>query len=215
VNASPSKTPRHVPLPWLFPEHFRSRCFRGSQGPHRSTFTSGEETICGVCGKSHRSFYDHKLRRVRDLSGGDTRICLEPEVRRVLCGSCGKVKREKLSWLADNPFYTKRFAFFVGRRCRVSTIRDVAKELHLDWKTVKELDKQFMREQLRRIGMPGPRIIGIDEVSIRKGHSYRIVVSDLVRLRPIWFGGQDRSEESMDQFYQRLGPKKSQRIQLP
>ena len=26
-----------------------------------------------------------------------------------------------------------------------------------------------MREQLRRLGTPGPRIIGIDEVSIKKG----------------------------------------------
>ena len=124
------------------------------------------------------------------------------------------MKTEGLSWLADNPFYTKRFAFYVGRRCRSSTIHDVAKELLLDWKTVKDLEKQYMSEQLRRIGTPGPRVIGIDEVSIRKGHSYRIVVSDLIRLRPIWFGGQDRSEESMDQFYEWLGPKKSKRIEL-
>jgi transposase len=132
----------------------------------------------------------------------------------VLCRDCGKVKQEELSWLADNPFYTKRFAFFVGRRCRAATIRDVAKELHLDWKTVKELEKQYMREQLRRAGAPGPKIIGIDEISIRKGHSYRIVVSDLIRRRPIWFGGDDRSEESMDKFYQWLGSKKSKRIRL-
>ena len=50
------------------------------------------------------------------------------------------MKREKLDWLADNPFYTKRFAFYVGRRCRASTIKDVAKELHLDWDTVKTLE---------------------------------------------------------------------------
>ena len=100
------------------------------------------------------------------------------------------VKQERPSWIADNPFYTKRFAFFVGRRCRASTLQDVSKELHLDWKTVKELDKQYMREQLRRIGTPGPKVIGIDEVSIKKGHTYRIVVSDLLRRRPIWFGGE-------------------------
>ena len=70
------------------------------------------------------------------------------------CRRCGAVKQEKLPWLADNPFYTKRFAFFVGRRCRAATIRDVARELHLDWKTVKELEKQYMREQLRRVGTP-------------------------------------------------------------
>jgi len=141
-------------------------------------------------------------------------VYLDVELRRVDCRSCGKVKREKLEWLGDNPFYTKRFSFFVGRRCRASTIKDVAKELHLDWQTVKQLEKQYMQEQLRRQGAPRPRVIGIDEISIRKGHKYRIVVSDLERHRPIWFGGTDRSEASMDEFYKWLGPSKSKRIRL-
>jgi transposase len=48
---------------------------------------------------------------------GDVRVFLEFEVRRVLCKLCGKVKRERLELLADSPFYTKRFAYFVGRQC--------------------------------------------------------------------------------------------------
>jgi transposase len=151
---------------------------------------------------------------VRDLSCGDTRILLELAVRRVSCQACGGVKRERLEWLAENPFYTKRFAFYVGQRCRDSALKAVAKELHLDWKTVKELDKQYMGEQLRRAGNPAPLVIGLDEVSIRKGHTYRIVVSDLLRGRPIWFGGWDRSEASLDQFYAWLGERKCRRIRL-
>ena len=154
------------------------------------------------------------MRRVRDLSCGDTRVYLEIEVRRVSCRSCKRVKRERLDFLADNPFYTKRFAWFVGRRCRASTIQDVAKELHLDWHTVKALDKQYMKAQLERAGTPAPKAIGIDEISIRKGHTYRIVVSDLIRGRPIWFGGADRSEASMQQFYDWLGEKKAHGIRL-
>jgi transposase len=142
------------------------------------------------------------------------RIYLEVEIRRVFCRRCQKVKQEKLEWLAEFPFYTKRFAFYVGRRCRGSTIQDIAKELHLNWKTVKALEKQYMREQLRRVSNPGPKVIGIDEFSLRKGHTYRLVVSDLERKRPIWFGGEDRSEESLDRFYQWLGSKKSQKIKL-
>ena len=57
-------------------------------------------------------------------------------------------------------------------------------------------------------------MIGIDEIAVRKGHSYRIVVSDLVRKRPIWFGGTDRSEASMAAFYAWLGRKKSGKIKL-
>jgi transposase len=145
---------------------------------------------------------------------GDTRVYLELEVRRLDCRTCGKVKREQLDFLANNPLYTKRFAHYVGRRCRGAPIKDVAAELKLDWHTVKALDQQYMEAQLKRAGTPGPKAIGIDEIAIRKGHSYRIVVSDLVRRRPIWFGGEDRSEKSMGEFYAWLGPEKSSRIEL-
>lgn len=136
------------------------------------------------------------------------------EIRRVRCRVCQRVKQEQVAWLADNPFYTKRFAYYVGRRCRSASIKDVAKELHLDWKTVKSLEKQYMRAQLKRAGAPGPHVIGIDEFSLRKGHTYRIVVSDLIRHRPIWYGGQDRSEKSLNSFYLWLGDRKSARIRL-
>lgn len=94
------------------------------------------------------------------------------------------MKRERLDWLADNPLSTKRFAFYVGRRCRESTVRAIAEELHLHWHTVKELDKQSMREQLRRAGCPAPRVIGIDE------------------------------EASLDEFFAWLGPKKCRKIRV-
>jgi transposase len=94
------------------------------------------------------------------------------------------------------------------------TVKDVAKELKLDWHAVKALEKEYMQQQLRHNPVAAPRAIGIDEISLRKGHIYRIVVSDLERRRPIWFGGEDRSEESMDMFYEWLGPKKAKKIQL-
>ena len=129
----------------------------------------GKKRPVESCGQRQRTFYDRKTRRVRDLSCGDTRVYLEVEIRRVHCRSCGAVKQEKLPWLANNLFYTKRFAFYVGRRCRSATVRDVARELRLDWKTVKSLEMEYMREQLRRAGTPGPKVIGIDETLHRQG----------------------------------------------
>jgi transposase len=87
-------------------------------------------------------WYDRRTRKVRDLSCGDRRVYLEFEVRRIQCKRCNAVKREWLDFLADNPFYTKRFAHYVGRRCRSATIKDIATELRLDWDTVKTLEKQ-------------------------------------------------------------------------
>ena len=62
------------------------------------------------------------------------------------------MKQEKLSWISNNPWYTKRFAFDIGRRCRNSTILDVAEEFRISWRTVKDLDMQYMQAQLKRIG---------------------------------------------------------------
>jgi hypothetical protein len=87
-------------------------------------------------------------------------------------GDCDKLTKSWVfwkEWLADNPRYTRRFAMLVGRRCRTPTI--------------KELEKEYMTGQLRRIGRPAAEVIGIDEITIRKGHPYRIVVSDLIRRR--------------------------------
>jgi len=170
--------------------------------------------VCGECGTTHRTWYDRKTRRVRDLSCGDTRVVLEVEFRRVLCKTCGGVKSERLSFLVHRRLYTKRFAHHVGQRCKEASIVSVAKEFRLNWHTVKELEKDYMREVLAKTGTPAPEAIGIDEISIRKGHTYRIVVSDLPRGRPIWFGGADRSEASMQQFYDEIGPKKAQKIRL-
>ncbi|MGH8611513.1 MAG: ISL3 family transposase [Gammaproteobacteria bacterium] len=170
--------------------------------------------MCGQCGWTSMGWYDRRQRQSRDLPNGALRLYLRLEIRRLHCRRCNAVKRERLSFLADNPFYTKRFAFYVGQRCRASSIKEVAEELQLDWDTVKELEKQYMRAQLERVGLPGPKAIGIDEISVRKGHTYRIVVSDLHRRRPIWFGGKDRSEASMDEFYRFLGEKKVKGIRL-
>jgi transposase len=102
----------------------------------------------------------------------------------------------------------------VGKLCRDMTNKAVADVLHLHEHTVKDLDKLYMQNWLSKTSVPAPRVIGIDELSIRKGHTYRIVVSDLERGRPIWIGGEGRKEIDMDKFFADLGLKKAKRIRL-
>lgn len=123
------------------------------------------------------------------------------------------MKQEALDFLSNNNSYTHRLALAVGALCRTMTIKDVAKRMNLDWHTVKEMEKEYMKAQLQKAGPPNPNVIGVDEISIKK-YKYKIIVSDLEKRMPIWFGGDDRSETSMDQFYEFLGEKKSQKIRL-
>jgi transposase len=90
----------------------------------------------------------------------------------------------------------------------------VAEMERLHHSTVKDLDKRYMQQQIERAGLPAPRAIGIDEIAIRKGHNYRVIVSDLERERPIWVGGEGRKEADTDLFFKALGEKHSARIEL-
>ena len=139
---------------------------------------------------------------------------MEFERWRVDCPRCGGVYVERLDWLAKNPRFTQRFAMHVGALCREMTNKAVAELERLHDSTVKDLDKIYMRKQVERAGVPAPRAIGVDEISIRKGHNYRIVVSDLDRGRPIWVGSHGRTEADFDVFFAALGPKKTARIEL-
>lgn len=141
-------------------------------------------------------------------------IYLEIDMRRVKCKKTDQVRQERIEWLANNHSFTKRFAWYVGKRCQSSTIKDVAEEMRLDWKTVKNLEKEYMKEKLARAEDVKPEVIGIDEISIKKGHNYVIVISDLIKKRPIWLGPLGRTEDDMDLFYKWLGAEKCKKIRL-
>jgi len=146
---------------------------------------AGEKTDCGACGRSQRTFYDCKtvayatfLWRHPGVPGvrGATRLL--SELRHREAGASAVV--------GNNPFYTKRFGFYVGRRCRASTIQDVARELRSIANGQGAGDGVHARAAPTS-GTPGPKVLGIDELSVGRGQNYRIIVSDLVRGRPIWF----------------------------
>ena len=53
----------------------------------------------------------------------------------------------------------------------------------LNWKTVKQIDKEFLERDLGRPNYDGLCILAVDEISIRKGHNYLTVVLDYITGR--------------------------------
>ena len=126
------------------------------------------------------------------------------------------VKQETLAWLAESGRFTKRFERTVGQLCRLMTVKEVAKLHRLSWDQVRRMDVSYMRELVAKhppsIAL---RAIGIDEVSIRKRHTYAIVVADLDQKRPIWMSKvPGRAKEDMDRFFLEMGPRRCKRIKL-
>ena len=154
---------------------------------------------------------------VRDLDAAEITVYLEFEYRRVNCPHCQAVKQETLSWLAASNRFTQRFEDFIGKQCREMTVKRVAELNRISWDQAWRMDKAYMRCLLERNPPPQEiEAIGIDEVSVRKGHTYAITVAYLEpgKERPIWMGGQGRTEEDMKLFFEEMGPQRCQSIKI-
>ena len=96
--------------------------------------------------------------------------------------------------LAKSARFTQRFEDRIGQLCREMTITRVAELNNLSWDQVCRMEKCYMRRLLEQHPPSQQlRTIGVDEISIHKGHTYAIVVADLDQRRPIWLGGQGRT----------------------
>lgn len=125
------------------------------------------------------------------------------------------MKRETLKWLATSARFTQRFEDRIGQLCREMTVKKVAELNNLGWDQVWRMEKCYMRRLLeQQPPVQQLRAIGVDELSIRKGHTYAIVVADLDQRRPIWLGGQGRSELDMQLFFDAMGTERCTTIKL-
>lgn len=149
------------------------------------------------------------------MDSGGVRIYLEFEYRRVECRKCLAVKQEKLSWLADSSRFTKRFERSIGKLCSELTTQRVAEMNRLGWDQVRRMEMAYLRELVsKHPPAKGLKAIGVDEVSIRKGHTYAVVVANLEQRRPIWMGFGGRKEEHLGAFYEEIGPKVSKGLRV-
>src|ERR1700730_7561375 len=76
--------------------------------------------------------------------------------------------------------------------------------------------KTFREQQygLKNRARPPVHLIGIDEVSRRKGQVYLTVVYDLERRVLLWVG-EDRTEEAVKNFFtEEMGPRRCRTLQV-
>jgi transposase len=93
------------------------------------------------------------------------------------------------------------------------TIKDVAEHMEMNWKTVKSIDKHYIKEQIESLRNLNPERIGVDEIAYRKGHNYLTVVRDLDLEAVIWVGF-NRRKETLDEFFHLLGKEKRREISV-
>jgi transposase len=155
---------------------------------------------CGVCRQRCLEVHDiRKEREWRDMSLRKLPLKLRYHPRRVACPRCG-VRVEDFPWAEPWARVTTTLFNAVARLARELSWQGTARQYGLNWKSVATIVKRAVEYGLRNRTRPPVRVIGLDEVSRRKGQVYLTVVYDLERRVLLWVG-DDRTEEAVRPFF--------------
>jgi len=133
--------------------------------------------ICPSCGKRCRNVETEYERTVRDLDLAQRQCCLLFKQKKLRC-SCGYRGLEKLDFVSKSRRVTTRMETYVVSLCEKMSLKEVAEIVHLDWKTVKNIDREYIRSLLPDINKLVITRIAIDEIAIMKGHKYFTIIRD-------------------------------------
>jgi transposase len=169
---------------------------------------------CGVCRQRCREVHGvRKEREWRDLSMRKLPLKLRYRPRRVVCPRCG-VRVEDFPWAEPWARVTTALANAVAVLARELSWKGTARQYGLNWKSVATIVKRAVQYGLRNRARPPVHVIGIDEVSRRKGQVYLTVVYDLERRVLLWVG-EERTEEAVKKFFtEEMGRRRCRTLQV-
>lgn len=173
----------------------------------KRTFQTGK---CPSCRKRCRHIHGKRERRIRDLDVANSKVYISFTSYQLDC-NCGYNGYEELEFCEEYSRYTKRFEERVVILCQMMCIKDAAKDMKINWKSAKNIDKRNAKRYVVGLKNVYPKKIGIDEIAYEKGHKYLTVVRDIDLGKVIWVG-RKRKKETLDQFFQELGTKKCKQI---
>ena len=169
---------------------------------------------CGVCRQRCREVHSTRPEREwRDLAMRQLPLKLRYYPRRVDCPRCG-VRVEDFPWAEPWARVTSALFNAVARLARELSWQATARQYGLNWKSVASIVKRAVEYGLRHRPRPPVHVIGIDEVSRRKGQVYLTVVCDLERRVLLWVG-DDRTEEAVRPFFTKeMGPRRCRTLRV-
>jgi transposase len=167
---------------------------------------------CGHCrGEAKMTRGRRPERSWRDLSIRDKVFWIVYRPFRVLCPRCG-LRVEGVPWARKWQRVTQALAQAVALLAKKLSFKEVAEYFRLDWKVVATVIKRVVEEGLKLRKIKTLHILGIDEVSRKKGHRYLTLVYDLERGKLLWVG-LDRKQETLDEFFRWLGRRKARTLE--
>jgi transposase len=173
-----------------------------------------EFAVCPRCREISDSHHESKPRCVRDLNFGKRRVFIHFIGRRFDCEKCGRPFTERLASIDPRRRQTRRFEQYIYQRCLSSTRKAVAEEEWLDQDTVKGIFKRWAKKVTKAQRREMVRVLGIDEISLKKRHKqFALVISDLER-RCVIAVLPGREKERLEKWLSALSEAERKAIQV-
>lgn len=140
---------------------------------------------CPACSGRQTIFKGQKTRWFRMGPLGRKRSLLQFQIHRLECDECGKLWWPHFPFMVGTHRYTRSFAMTALDLLRFGTIKDVSSYLGVGWDMIKEIHKSKLLRLYKEMPIHKLKYLGIDEFSLRKGHTYMTIFLDLQTGRVI------------------------------
>jgi transposase len=167
---------------------------------------------CPRCRFSTRTSYDGHEGRWRHVGLGKWRVVIAAALRRITCPTHGVIT-EAVPWAVSGSRFTLDFEDLVAWLAREMNKTAVTKLARVTWRAVGRIITRVVGRKLDKGRLDALFVIGLDEVSYRKGHKYLSIVADHAKGDPAWIG-EGRSQETVGKFFDELGPERAAKIEF-
>jgi transposase len=157
---------------------------------------------CPSCAYTTAASYDHRECQWRHVALGKWAVCIRARLSRVACPEHG-VLTEQVAWAESGSRFTRDFEDLAAWLAREMSISAVTRLLRVAWATVGRIIRRVVDRHLDKTRLDKLYVIGIDEVSYRKGHNYVSLVVNHFTGEPVWMG-EGRSRAQVRRFFEGL-----------
>jgi transposase len=179
----------------------------GPQGVIVAVRLRRRRRVCAVCGAVEGlEVHERRVKRWRHLDLGACRCTIECELRRLRCRTCG-VHLEPVAWARPGAGYTRDFEDVVAWLAQQMAKTPVARLLHVAWDSVGRIVERVVAERLDEERLAGLLMIGVDEISYRRGQRYLTTVADHQTGRIVW-SSPGRNAQTLQDFFDQLGERR-------
>ena len=148
-----------------------------------SLYLRPPDAHCPKCKSRNVATYKHRDRTLIGLPYGKCQVRFVVPVRKVICRDCKVVTYERVAFAAyKNARITRLLAKKLLARAADVSMKSLAEEYRVSWRTVRDAIEEGLRKRYRRRDYSKVRNIGVDELYVfrheRPGRRFITIVRD-------------------------------------